>query len=256
MIERPEKLYKYRVVDAPTPGYTERIFTHREIYFAAPTSFNDPFESRVLVSMDGTPEQKLAKLRRAVQGQKPQMDAAKVEEWANRLAATGLGDPTRTAEALSTTFRTQHGVLSLTEHADDILMWSHYADNHTGLCLEFQVDRQDRFLGARVMPVVYSDDYPVIRYFSDDDGDNVETVALRKAASWSYEAEWRVVDPKVGPGPQKFPAEILTGVIMGERISPADRSLVESWVAAYGRPLVLYQAHRESDRFALRIDPA
>lgn len=46
----PQFLYKYYTFNK----YTERIFTHNEIYFPAPKEFNDPFDSKVRLSYEGT----------------------------------------------------------------------------------------------------------------------------------------------------------------------------------------------------------
>ena len=45
----------------------------------------------------------------------------------------------------------------------NILMWSHYAANHKGLCLQFELTRDiDNFVFA--MPVQYSEDYPIVNW--------------------------------------------------------------------------------------------
>ncbi len=59
-----EFLYKYRSFEQSTRLYAERLLLHSELYFASPASFNDPFDCRVRVSMDGTDEQHRANLER------------------------------------------------------------------------------------------------------------------------------------------------------------------------------------------------
>lgn len=57
----PGYLYKYRTL-APekTRQYTRRIFTHNELYFARPLEFNDPFDTKFYMSLDGTDEECIA----------------------------------------------------------------------------------------------------------------------------------------------------------------------------------------------------
>ena len=43
-------LYKYGKFDE----YTENFFTHNEIYFSSPNGFNDPFDSKLHLTHDGT----------------------------------------------------------------------------------------------------------------------------------------------------------------------------------------------------------
>lgn len=247
-MDKPEKLFKYRAINE----HTARILTHRELYFAPPQQFNDPFESRFVLSFEGTPEQRIRKFIRALARQHPNWSQAEVQKQADHLSRRWTPGPVN-AEAISKKFRTDHGVLSLSAVRDDILMWSHYGDHHRGICLEFKVDREDVFLGARVLHVDYSDDYPVLRWFLDEELDNVTTSALRKAKHWEHEQEWRVVDPFQGHGPQVFPPQLLTGVILGAEIGLDEERLVRSWASGFGSPLTIYRARLEERSYRLDI---
>lgn len=46
-------LYKYGKFDE----YTEKLFTHNEIYFSSPDEFNDPFDSKPLHLCEGEEQQ-------------------------------------------------------------------------------------------------------------------------------------------------------------------------------------------------------
>ncbi len=48
------------------------------------------------------------------------------------------------------------GILSLSKVRDDILMWTHYADRHRGLCFEFDGSANCNFFGE-AQPVVYGE---------------------------------------------------------------------------------------------------
>src|SRR4030042_1291061 len=61
----PTHLYKYRSLRSQRDKlYTERIFTHNEIYFAKYTEFNDPFDCSLHVSVEGTFIEHKKKLRK------------------------------------------------------------------------------------------------------------------------------------------------------------------------------------------------
>src|SRR6185437_6477137 len=105
------------------------------------------------------------------------------------------------------------GILCLSAKCNDLLMWSHYANGHRGLCLEFEASDYTPFFGA-ALPVKYRDDRPTF----DPDGtqwQRVESAVLTKSKGWSYEEEWRVIDHDQGHGVHQFPARCLTGVIFG-----------------------------------------
>jgi len=67
-------------------------------------------------------------------------------------------------------------------------MWSHYAENHRGICLEFNV-MNNLFISA--VEVLYRSRYPLWAPYSATEYNAIE-MALTKAAEWSYEQEFRI----------------------------------------------------------------
>ena len=112
-------------------------------------------------------------------------------------------------------------VLSLSELNDNILMWSHYADSHMGICLELTFQPSEE-----LHQVQYSDRRPRF-YFTDvreQDrnpyrfGNSVLSTLKTKATQWAYEMEWRCVDFG-GRGERPMPDGMLSGIIFGCRTS-------------------------------------
>jgi hypothetical protein len=108
------RLFKYRSLREPNRTYTSRIITEQCIYYAAPRQLNDPFDCDVCVRMDGA--------GLSAHGL-PASRAAEIKAYAEKW----LRDVTNSTIA----------VLSLCRVNDDVQMWSHYADGHAGICLEF-----------------------------------------------------------------------------------------------------------------------
>jgi Protein of unknown function (DUF2971) len=82
---------------------------------------------------------------------------------------------------------------------DSILMWSHYADNHTGLVLELETDEAPFSSAQRyVLKVKYSERKPEYVYFHELEPftENMLSVAATKAIEWAYEKEVRILLPK------------------------------------------------------------
>ncbi len=93
--------------------------------------------------------------------------------------------------------------VSFTEDEKNILMWAHYAENHTGVCLEFDAryiqridciekvtyvkpnEDRDRFLLTHGNQQENSSEYQK----------RVRTFLSKKAHVWSYEKEWRLIIP-------------------------------------------------------------
>src|ERR1035441_10393936 len=86
---------------------------------------------------------------------------------------------------------TQHWhIYCLTPLPSSTLMWSHYADNHRGLCLEFSTNNNVFRCAQRI---VYRSKYPVWHPHTLLLETNIEEALLTKSRDWRYEKEYRVV---------------------------------------------------------------
>lgn len=95
----------------------------------------------------------------------------------------------------------RYGIISLSERCDDILMWSHYANDHKGLCVgidsDFLAEWNDVCHSSRndkksVQPIIYSKH----RSVSDKGTQGFEhffDCFFVKSKGWCYEKEFRVV---------------------------------------------------------------
>lgn len=80
------------------------------------------------------------------------------------------------------------------------LMWSHYADSHTGFCIEYDFNNiKWENLLVYPLPVLYSKERPLIPYYIWG-GKDIEKAKkelmiglLTKDIVWSYENEWRFI---------------------------------------------------------------
>jgi hypothetical protein len=80
-------------------------------------------------------------------------------------------------------------VYCLTPRPDSTLMWSHYGDNHRGICLEFALDHP--VLGS-AQAVTYVSSYPKWAPQSLVDIKSPH-VLLTKSDDWAYEEEYRII---------------------------------------------------------------
>lgn len=101
-------------------------------------------------------------------------------------------------------------VLCVSERNDNIVMWSHYANSHTGVCIRLQcIDEVDNAL-LLAKPIKYTDSFPIfpsldqhIKHLTGerpiDFFDLLYQVPFVKHEHWSYENEWRVHVPHDEP---------------------------------------------------------
>ncbi|MHB8880381.1 MAG: DUF2971 domain-containing protein [Thermodesulfovibrionales bacterium] len=78
------------------------------------------------------------------------------------------------------------GLLSLSGTSRNILMWSHYAHNHTGYVIGFDGDHE--YFGKSVSPVIYTDERPFVDPTRSKQSGNL---FYTKSKDWAYEEEYR-----------------------------------------------------------------
>jgi len=235
-------LYKYYAFNQ----YTEKIFTHNEIYFAEPKEFNDPFDSKVGLSYDGTEEQWKGFLFDWCRRNKAELSPEQRIYFVNHLLKGRHNIP----DSLGRSFLDQMGVYCMSAKNNDILMWSHYSNGHSGFCLEF--DANNEFFG-RSQKMNYQKEYPNVNFFTSSQWEKTKAMLLTKAKRWHYERECRIIDHDEGPGIKHFPAEFLTGVILGCRISAENRENIFRWCSKRKQPPILYEAREKQKEFGLDI---
>ena len=122
------------------------------------------------------------------------------------------------------------GVLSLsTEGCDMILMFSHYANRHRGLCLQFEID-EDGTLNE-IAPFNGKDiDYKdVVPPFCN--ANEAHMTLLTKYRNWEYEKEYRVlmVVKSESDRIRRYERGQLKGAIFGLYMEPKYEKLVKKW---------------------------
>lgn len=207
------KLYKYvRVYD-----HSLDILKTKRIWFSTAETLNDPFEFSFHLSemhINGFP-----------------INEASLE--------TSIRD------------MKQLGVLSLSEINDNILMWSHYSESHTGFCIEFErTDSNELGKWDYCMPVLYDDNLPTLKPIELGDKKVVSKILTTKSELWSYEREWRIL---VGKGNQTYPLPgNITGIVFGYRMPVGKRREI----AGILRDTVTYMhTVKSATKFAVDIKP-
>jgi hypothetical protein len=147
------------------------------------------------------------------------------------------------------------GVLCLsTADCDMILMFSHYADRHRGVCLQFEIDDDDTIdaiapLNGR--EVDYLDTIPLF-----EDPSSAHLTLLAKYKKWEYEKEYRVFQKVKSDGDRivKYKLGQLRGAIFGMHMSSDDSLLLKHWFELGKHENVSFnQAKLSEDGFEIRL---
>ena len=238
--------------------YTEKIFTHNEIYFSSPNKFSDPFDSKPHLACDEEMQQiedyLCERYGKKDHGRSKEEILADVrrEIMAKGKQNIYLEEAVEKAREL---LRKKLGICCFTKTRANILMWAHYAKQHTGFCLEFDVNNEFFRPATRAIMIKYDELRPelnVLRLASYPEGKLAEKLLI-KANDWLYEKEWRIVDTEKGPGIQNFPEDALRGVILGCRISQENKDNVFRWCGKRKHPPTLYEAREKQKEFGLDI---
>jgi hypothetical protein len=253
-----ETLYRYRAINE----WLKPILVHDELYFATPEACNDPFDCRFEASLDDPvhglkvflAEQRVVApmmqlIGQSYSGPLPEqlapsarlaaMTDAELSRYAEEIyKQLDLGNPERqgVTKGIVEGARNRIGVCCFAGRGDDLLMHAHYAAQHSGCCLEFQIrdahgHRQSIFEepGLMFWDVLYQDQPPVVHLLELGTVESVQRVTLTKHSRWAYEEEVRVVRFK-GPGPVRYRREALIGLIFSYKTSEKDVEQVLDWL--------------------------
>ncbi|MCI1143256.1 DUF2971 domain-containing protein [Sphingomonas sp. WKB10] len=259
MSDRPELLYKYRSLDGEAFERVRSSIITKQLWLSRPADFNDPFDCAPVVTATWDKRGIQKTTRRAADRRTRGADRKSRLLERKRLSRGLYRHDRPTVEAAQEVaretidrVRDSMGVLSLAADPYSILMWSHYAGQHTGLLLAFRTDNGD--LISEAQRVEYSTTRQTIDLVGDRDN-TMRKMLLHKADYWRYEDEWRVVRVRQS-GLHSFAPESLVGIVFGARMSDEHKARIRQAVGISGVAVHFGQARLDEHLFQLHIDQA
>jgi len=161
-------------------------------------------------------------------------------------------------------------LLCFSEVYDNLLMWAHYGENHTGAVLEFScIEKFDSAWGA-AKPVRYRENMPtlvdehkLVKLLSGEGTiatpELFEEAVFVKAEDWQHEKEWRLVggwEKEQATEYIPFEPEEMTAVYLGCRVSDADRAAIKKIAADKYPHASVYNGSKSATRFAVDFSKA
>ncbi|HTF94723.1 MAG TPA: DUF2971 domain-containing protein [Cellvibrio sp.] len=238
--------------------YLEQLLRDRTIYCSNPSSFNDPWDCKPWFNTslldDETECQRhmdFIKEHANFEDEILNMLAGnriKLEEMLNRLSMGMARDNDRC-------FR----IYCLTPDPTNSLMWSHYANKHSGICLEY--DTHNAVIGS-AWKVEYNELFPNIKLYEKTVDPLVHL--LHKSNVWSYEHEYRVIarEPQGKPnydesplccreGILSLPDGALKSIIIG---CNANYEEIFDLIKSIDPAIKVKRAIRSSNQYSLKLD--
>jgi hypothetical protein len=246
-------LYLYR----PPNEYTTKILESMRLWASKPGAFNDPFDCDLDVAK-GVTEADVIHAVTSLHGQRAEWPSQISQYVDSIMDGNGQFTPAerdRIAREIDLLIANNKnsGVICLSEVNDSILMWSHYACNHNGICIEFEGTPYNTLGDPELATAIkYSPVYPDIdlgKMLVHRDGQTLDLMLRYKADCWSYEKEWRVFTDR-GSMSSRLVGRI-TKVIFGLRTPIQYRQVIQTWCDA--RRIRAVQAAKANREFKLVI---
>lgn len=256
-----------------------------ELYYAHPSTFNDPLECHPLLETDLN-ETELEKIlwnlvkqrvgaKMSVAAKTMKLQGPKMQDYIERHSHWEADQSIAEVEynatnpeytsgdakthlfrySIETELRRQYdrGIVSFAEQETCPLMWSHYGSQHRGICIGYSVPaaakdnlHKVRYGGSRL---VKASQVSAMLDESDIARAQVdEAVLLRKAENWSYEQEWRLIGRC---GVHYSPLE-LEEIVFGMRCSDSAKYAVMRALEGRNKPVEFYEIRADTKTFELR----
>ncbi|EHS1090821.1 DUF2971 domain-containing protein [Vibrio cholerae] len=231
-----DSLYKYRSVDS----FTLDIIANNRIFFAKPEMFNDPYDTEFNINTHV--------------GKLSSIDMAYLEETYGTSSNDEVDRVIVNVNEQIKNYVSSAGILSLSSSPENLLLWAHYADDHKGICIEFE-----RKLGndlaneSFTQKVKYAASYPSFNkyaFIKKNGHSVVNRILWTKSPEWEYEQEWRVIYPYKGGTVQEIPGKIKS-IIFGLRCPSINIDIIKRLVS--GTDIKLKQASKKKNEFGVVI---
>lgn len=291
-MELPKTLYKFRKFN----DLTIKSIIEDTIFFALPETFNDPLDCQPVVEATST-DCALYSIYKRLVSQRIEQEItpnyaplvspgesfiagfSRLNDEVHRLTGSVMEDTLGSAclgksagsddghETLTAILvkriqdelrkREQRGVFCLSASNTNVLMWSHYGDDHQGLCLGYSVPEQItghhkykvhkvNYAGSRI---VKTQDLDLMLGGDANSRDAIDEAAyLAKAEAWSYEDEWRILGPA---GNQKGILN-LKEIIFGFRCPEYVRTTIKSIISTSGREIIFSEMTVDAQGFNMK----
>jgi len=180
-------------------GWLKILIVDSELCCVSPSKFNDPLDCQIPIVLRGTKQKKREYLRSVIKRQNPDIRVADMKQAARDLQKSLKTKIGKTAFNTRNNERNnRYGIVSLSKHPDNMLMWAYYPDSHTGIGIRFNMDVD---LLARTSEILI----PIEMQYEHEMPENnildiksnhvgfITTAFGIKSKAWDHEDEWRHV---------------------------------------------------------------
>ena len=186
-------LYKYKDISNENFKYTQDLFVNSRIYLPKANLLNDPNEGVGIIDIKNQHH-----------------DYGNLLEERNRQCKTK--------------------VCSFTKNYKNVVMWSHYANQHKGICIEFNFQNMSQEIKDKLVPVTYVD---TVQHCEHKNVNHINFFSY-KTKEWAYEEEVRYITNE-NEEYLNISDDMIRRVYLGARINTADIEWIKFWLKNYSK---------------------
>jgi hypothetical protein len=241
------RLYKYihfdGNLDSSIQHDRKKSFENGEIWYSKAINLNDPYDCRPIITIDNEqiPEiiKNLSNDEIRYLGTKIKFDT--IEELLQKIITPQkikYIDRTENQYFIRFFFKSyiyqfqlakiaNVGVLSLSEDNRNILMWTHYAKNHSGICLGIERNKKNLLGSIKTRKIRYLKHRPRVSLLETmhEKYGKLEEMLFRKSRHWMHEKEWRNCKAE-GNKTYQYPGQLIE-IIYGVNFPPKNYQLIQ-----------------------------
>jgi|GEM_PF-423269 len=149
------------------------------------------------------------------------------------------------------------GIYSLSKTYKHELLWAHYASEHTGFCIEYDLEilvNDNIYQNFYHFPVEYAKSPPVIGINDLNNGKGnklIRKLAGTKSKSWAYEKEIRIISDEAGR--QDYNYSAVESIYFGLRMPDKKKKAIMKRLK--GRGINYYQINLKEDSYKFKREP-
>lgn len=209
------KFYRYQTINK----LTLQNLSNQKNWVADPFEFNDPFEFCLIDKFHYTTAGTIEPLK------KQQLE--RIRKIQNEIS--------------------EFGVVCYSSDYLNNLLWAHYADNHRGMCLVFEVPGEKV---PSLYRVSYSKNYPHVGTKENPEGfEEIIPVVTNKSIDWAYEKEFREVFLMKNIL-NEYPGKLIE-IIFGCRTLFDDMQIVRDIAVSKNREIKISKMHLSENQYQL-----
>ena len=276
----PNILYKFKSLENNvgtndkeknnTNKHTFQILKEGKLYFSSARKFNDPFDTSLNYNfkandeeikewLDDSFERHKKEAFRRGKTKKQIFQEVKTKKRRNYVK-----------QKVNKDLKTKYGICSLSASKDNILLWSHYTNNHKGVCIGLNTKKIIEFMDQKakmgivfdLQDIDYKKEMPKINFFESMKQINVHNfknsdlykLLYTKSKDWNYEKEYRFILYDQTNKIVSIGNNIISEIILGCRISSDNKKLILDICNGYEHKPKVYQAKTSNKKFELEFE--